>query len=99
PNISKLPAPAAKTDLNMEELLAAKPEVVLASDKEQVEAVRAKGIPAVHVEFQNFADMNKVIDITADVLGTAEAKERAAAFHKYLNKNLNLVRDHLKDVA
>ncbi|MBS6433902.1 MAG: peptide ABC transporter substrate-binding protein, partial [Rothia mucilaginosa] len=56
PDITKVPAPiAANNDLNMEALLATKPDVVLVSSEKQAEAVRQAGLTAVRV---GFSDMN-----------------------------------------
>lgn len=96
PKIKDLPAPAAGTDVNMEELQASKPQVVLASDKGQIQAARAQGLAAVRVDFQNFNDLKRTVDITADVIGTDDARHRATTFDAELNTNVALVQNRLK---
>lgn len=96
PKIKDLPAPAAGTDVNMEELQASKPKVVLASDTSQIQAVRAQGIPAVHVDFQNFDDLKRTVNITADVIGTDDARHRATKFDAEFDANVTLVQNRLK---
>lgn len=89
PGIEKVDAPVKGTDVNMEQLLADKPEVLLASSKEQIAKAAEAGIPAVHVEFQNFADLKR----------TDEAIERAEKYLAYLEKNETLIKERLKDVT
>ena len=96
PGIEKVDAPVKGTDVNMEQLLADKPEVLLASSKDQISKAAEAGIPAVHVEFQNFADLKRTVELTAEVIGTDEAIERA---EKYLEKNETLIKERLKDVT
>ena len=66
PDIEKVKAPVKGTDVNMEELLATKPDVLLASSSEQVAKATEAGIPSVHVEFQNFTDLKRTVELTAE---------------------------------
>ena len=91
PGIEKVDAPVKGTDVNMEQLLA--------SSKEQIAKAAEAGIPAVHVEFQNFADLERTVELTAEVIGTDEAIERAEKYLAYLKKNENLIKERLKDVT
>ena len=99
PGIEKVDAPVKGTDVNMEQLLADKPEVLLASSKEQIAKAAEAGIPAVHVEFQNFADLKRTVELTAEVIGTDEAIERAEKYLAYLEKNENLIKERLQGVT
>lgn len=99
PGIEKVDAPVKGTDVNMEQLLADKPEVLLASSKEQIAKASEAGIPAVHVEFQNFADLKRTVELTAEVIGTDEAIERAEKYLAYLEKNENLIKERLQGVT
>ena len=94
PGIEKVDAPVKGTDVNMEQLLADKPDVVLASSKDQISKTSVADIPSVHVEFQNFADLK----LTAEVIGTNDAIDRANKYLAYLEKNENLIKERLKDV-
>lgn len=98
PRIAEVPAPVKGTDVNMEALLDTQPEVVISSNDQQVSDARAAGVPAAKVKFQNFDDLKRTVDITADVVGTQEAKDRAADYKALLDKNLELVTSRLKDV-
>ena len=98
PGIEKVDAPVKGTDVNMEQLLADKPDVVLASSKDQISKTSAADIPSVHVEFQNFADLKRTVELTAEVIGTNDAIDRANKYLAYLEKNENLIKERLKDV-
>ena len=98
PGIEKVDAPVKGTDVNMEQLLVDKPDVVLASSKDQISKTSAADIPSVHVEFQNFADLKRTVELTAEVIGTNDAIDRANKYLAYLEKNENLIKERLKDV-
>ena len=98
PGIENVDAPVKGTDVNMEQLSADKPEVLLASNKDQVSKAAETGIPSVHVEFQNFTDLKRTVELTAEVIGTPEAIAKAKQYIAYLEKNEKLVQDRLKDV-
>lgn len=98
PGIEKVDAPVKGTDVNIEQLLADKPDVVLASSKDQISKTSAADIPSVHVEFQNFADLKRTVELTAEVIGTNDAIDRANKYLAYLEKNENLIKERLKDV-
>lgn len=99
PDITKVPAPiAANNDLNMEALLATKPDVVLVSSEKQAEAVRQAGLTAVRVGFSNMNGLMQTVNLTAEVLGTQGAYERAQKYNAYMQKNLKLIEERLKDL-
>ena len=84
PRIKEIPAPVKGTDVQMEEIQKLKPQVVLASNKNQIEMARNAGIPAVRVNFQDYDGLRKVINITAEVLGD-KAPEMAKQYLAYLD--------------
>ena len=99
PDITKVPAPiAANNDLNMEALLATKPDVVLVSSEKQAEAVRQAGLTAVRVGFSDMNGLMQTVNLTAEVLGTQGAYERAQKYNAYMQKNLKLIEERLKDL-
>ena len=99
PEITKVPAPiTASNDLNMEELIAAKPDVVLVSNEKQAEAVRNAGMTAVRVGFSDMDGLMQTVNLTAEVLGTQGAYERAQKYNEYMKKNLKLIEERLKDL-
>ena len=99
PDITKVPAPvAANNDLNMEALLATEPDVVLVSNEKQAEAVRQAGLTAVRVGFSDMNGLMQTVNLTAEVLGTQGAYERAQKYNAYMQKNLKLIEERLKDL-
>lgn len=99
PDITKVPAPiAANNDLNMEALLATKPDVVLVSSEKQAEAVRQAGLTAVRVGFSDMNGLMQTVNLTAEVLGTQGAYERAQKYNAYMQKNLKLIEERLKNL-
>ena len=99
PDITKVPTPiSANNDLNMEALLATKPDVVLVSSEKQAEAVRQAGLTAVRVGFSDMNGLMQTVNLTAEVLGTQGAYERAQKYNAYMQKNLKLIEERLKDL-
>ena len=99
PNIEKVPTPVnQQNDLNMEELFATKPDVVLVSDEKQAKQVRDAGLTAVRVGFKDLDGLQKTVELTAEVIGTQGAYERAQKYNAYMKKNLSLVKERLENL-
>ena len=62
PRIAEISAPVKGTDVNWEEVEKEKPQVVLASSKEQIETARKNGYAAVRVNFSTYDGLRKVVD-------------------------------------
>ena len=97
PRIKEIPAPVKGTDVQMEEIQKLKPQVVLASNKNQIEMARNAGIPAVRVNFQDYDGLRKVINITAEVLGD-KAPEMAKQYLAYLDGKIKFAEDRTKSI-
>jgi hypothetical protein len=96
PNIEKVPTPVNQQNgLNMEELLATKPDVVLVADEKQAEQVRGAGLTAVRVGFKDLDGLQKTVELTAEVIGTQGAYERAQKYNAYMKRNISLVKERL----
>ncbi len=68
--MEKVDAPVKGTDVNIEQPLADKPEVPFRLlEGAAIAKASEAGIPAVHVEFQNFADLKRTVELTAEVIG------------------------------
>ena len=93
PKISEASVPVNGSDVNTEELLKAKPDVVISVDKAQVDKARGASLSAVHLGFQDYAGLKKTVVMTAEVIGTDEARSRALSYIKYLEGNLQKVTD------
>ncbi|MDU7755230.1 MAG: ABC transporter substrate-binding protein, partial [Veillonella sp.] len=89
--------PVKGTDVQMEEIQKLKPQVVLASNKNQIEMARNAGIPAVRVNFQDYDGLRKVINITAEVLGD-KAPEMAKQYLAYLDGKIKFAEDRTKSI-
>lgn len=95
PGIKNVTAPLSGSDLQTEELLKQKPDVVLTADASQAEQAKKAGIPAVNLMYQDFAGLKKSVKVTAQVLG-GNAPTIAQTYTKELNGNINYVAKHLK---
>ncbi|WP_439290941.1 ABC transporter substrate-binding protein [Lonepinella koalarum] len=97
PNIKNVPAINSQNSTQLEELIAAKPDVVLVSNKPAQEEVEKAGLKALLIGFQNFDGLKNTVRITADVLGN-KAPTIAEEYIKELEANIALVSERLKDV-
>ncbi|MDO4594236.1 MAG: ABC transporter substrate-binding protein, partial [Tissierellia bacterium] len=97
PQLKDIKAPVSGQDLNIEELLDTKPDVALTSNEQMLESANSAGIPAVYVSFQNFDDLKKCVETTAEVIGD-DAKKIAKEYNEELDENIKFVEDRLKDV-
>ena len=100
PGIENVAAPV-KTDnsLNMEELIAAKPDVVLVSNTKQREAVENAGLVGVQIGgWSDLSGVQKGISLAAEVLGTQGAYDRSVQYNKYQQHNIDLIKDRLEDL-
>ncbi|AKB37957.1 Iron(III) ABC transporter, solute-binding protein [Methanosarcina siciliae C2J] len=79
---------------DIEDLIAAKPDVVFMSKSDKnFEKVSNLGIPVVQVSFTDFDSMKKCISDTANVLGDEEALKHAQQYNTYLDSKLESVRN------
>jgi iron complex transport system substrate-binding protein len=88
---------SSTSGFNTEEILAAKPDVVIVSTPKDAETLRNAGITTVFVSFRDFDGLKETVRVTARVLG-GDAEERAEKFIKYFDGNLKLVKDKLGDL-
>ena len=93
PKIAEASVPVSGTDLNVEELVKAKPDVVISLDKGQIEKSRGAGLTTAHLGFQDYEGLKKTVVMTAEVIGTDDARSRALKYVNYLEGNLKKVRD------
>ena len=87
PRIKEIPAPVKGTDVQMEEIQKVNPQVVLASNKSQIEMARNAGIPAVRVNFTDY-----------DGLG-GKAPEIAKQYIAYLDGKIKFAEDKTKAIS
>lgn len=98
PRIAEISAPVKGTDVNWEEVEKEKPQVVLASSKEQIEMARKNGYTAVRVNFATYDGLRKTVKITADVLG-GDAVKNAETYLSYLDEKTTFTNDRTKNLS
>jgi iron complex transport system substrate-binding protein len=86
PKIKKVPAPFVITEVNVEELLATRPDVVFGGN----EKLREWGLPVVEVSLRDPEEIKQAVRLVGKVLGTKEEKT-AARFCKYYDENMKRV--------
>lgn len=86
-------APAfTKTDVNLEEMLKQRPDVVFSLRSPRIRTqLTDLGIPDIQLIFSNFDELQQSFNLTAKVLGP-KAQKRAAAYNRYLTDTLTQVR-------
>ena len=91
----KLASPAfTKTDVNVEEMLKDKPDVVFSIVTPRMRTkLQELNIPNVQLTFTNFKELEKTFDLTAKILGP-DAQKRADDFNAYLEEKLQQVRSY-----
>jgi iron complex transport system substrate-binding protein len=82
---------------NTEEVLAAKPDVVIVSTPKDAEILRNAGITTVFVTFRDFDGLKETVRVTAQVLG-GDATERAEKFINYFEENLKLLKERVDGI-
>jgi len=96
PQITSLPAPFTSTagEVNMETLIASRPDVLLCSAGQFTADTMAKfkdaNIPVVQMPAATFTDLKTTVSITGQVLGPQEAAI-AADYNSYLDGNIQRV--------
>lgn len=95
PKIAKVAAPLAGNQIQVEELVKTKPDVVIASDQAQIKESRQAKLPTVNAMYTDFAGLKKSVTLTANILG-GNSPRIARQYNKELTNNINLVKQHLK---
>ncbi|MBP3866388.1 MAG: ABC transporter substrate-binding protein, partial [Eggerthellaceae bacterium] len=101
PKLSEVTALVVGTgagEVNYEEALSLEPDVVFASNKDVVATARQQGLTAVNVMFQDYEGLRNDVNLTAKILGS-DAEDLAKEWETYLNANIDLVAQRMKDVA
>jgi iron complex transport system substrate-binding protein len=82
---------------NTEEILLARPDVVICSSPADAEILRNAGINTVMVTFRDFEGLRECVKTTATVLG-GDAPARAEEYLGYLDNNIQRVRDRVDNI-
>jgi iron complex transport system substrate-binding protein len=82
---------------NTEEILMARPDVVITSAPQDAAVLRNAGINTVMVTFRDFAGLRECVKTTAAVFG-GDAVRRSEEYLQYLDNNLKLTADRVADL-
>ncbi len=82
-------------DVNVEELLALEPDVVIVHTKELAETLSAKGLNVIGIQITDFQAFREIIRVFGDLF---EKQDIAAQYLTYLDDTLQLVEDRTADI-
>ncbi len=91
-----------KENISAEEIIGTGAEVVFArmADIEGiVEQLETAGVVVIDVEFTNYEEMLKAVELCANVLGSEKAKEKATSYIKYGEDTLAMINDLIANQA
>lgn len=98
PRIADVPELFHGSTVNMEELLATRPDVVSTTGgAANVAKLRSAGLPALVMTFTSYRSLQQSIALAGDIYG-GESRRRASAYNDYLDGKLRLVRSRLADL-
>ncbi|MBZ9606992.1 ABC transporter substrate-binding protein [Clostridium estertheticum] len=93
PQMNKSETVFTAADVNVEELLKTKPDIVfMPSSYKYSDKITSAGIPVVQLNFTNYEELKSCFKLTGDILGT-EAKQKATKYNSYLDSKLKMVTD------
>ena len=85
------------TDMSLEEIIAADPDVVFGSNEDFREMFEAVGLPFINCSFKTYDEMIQAVKLTAEVFG-GDAIEVADAWANYLQERLDWVSERVADI-
>lgn len=85
PNFYNAKSTDFSADMNLEEIIAAKPDVVFGSNEDYRAMFTNAGIPYINCMFTTYDELKKSVKLTAEVLG-GEAVKKADEYIDYLDK-------------
>ena len=97
PNFYKAVSTNFSADMNLEEIIAAKPDVVFGSNEKYREMFTAVGIPFINCSFKTYDEMIRSVQLTAEVFG-GEAVDIANRYTSYLKERLDWVAKRVGDI-
>lgn len=97
PSIKKVAAPFAGDQIQVEELLKTKPDLVIAAQPGQLKTAQQAKLPAINAMYSDFTGLKKSVNLTAEVLG-GKAPQIARKYNQLLDGNIAYVKQHLAGV-
>lgn len=98
PNFYKAVSTDFATDMNLEEIIAAKPDVVFGSNEDYRAMFNNAGIPYINCMFSTYDDLKKSVRLTGEVLG-GDAVKKAEDYVAYLEERTAWVGEKTASVA
>ncbi len=97
PNITKIPSPGSSFSVNIEDLLALKPQVVIMwpYNEKVVKEIEAQGIPVIKVQCYSFDDIKRLIWLFGVVFNE---RSRAYQLVNDMDKIIALVQSRVSDI-
>ncbi|MGM9533911.1 MAG: ABC transporter substrate-binding protein [Intestinibacter sp.] len=86
-----------QTGVTAEELVELNPDLVITANGDGAAEYREAGLNAICLMFTNYDQLKQSISIMGEIFG-GEAQKRAEEYIDYLDGNIKLVQDRLKDV-
>jgi iron complex transport system substrate-binding protein len=97
PNFWNAVSTTFSTDMSLEEIIAAKPDVVFGSNDNYREMFNNVGIPFINCSFKNYDQLKQSIKLTAEVFG-GDAVEKADRYVEYLDSRIAWVAERTNDI-
>jgi iron complex transport system substrate-binding protein len=98
PRIADVPELFHGSTVNIEELLAARPDVVsIIGGAANVAKLRSAGLPAAVMTFTSYESLQRSIALAGDIYG-GDARQRASRYNAYLEGKLRFVQSRLADL-
>lgn len=97
PNIEKIPSPGSSFSVNIEALVALKPDVVIIWPYKEsvVKEIEAQGIPVIKVWLYSYDDIKRLIWLMGVVF---DARSRAEELVKSMDSLVRFVQEHVADI-
>ncbi|MBO1871501.1 ABC transporter substrate-binding protein [Lachnoanaerobaculum sp. Marseille-Q4761] len=97
PNFYNAKSTEFSTDMNLEEIIAAKPDVVFGSNEDYREMFTNAGIPFINCMFTNYDELKKSVKLTAEVFG-GDAIKIADDYIAYLDERTSWVAERTASI-
>ncbi|MBU3160385.1 ABC transporter substrate-binding protein [Clostridium frigoris] len=92
PQMNRAETVFTAADVNVEELLKTKPDIVfMPLSYKYGDKIASAGIPVVQLAFTNFEELKNCFKLTGDILGT-EGKQKSTKYNSYLDSKLKMVK-------
>lgn len=93
PSLKDIPTVfTSTTDVNIEELIKVKPDVVFTTGSGIGEKLKTIGVPAIDCTFKDFEGMKKSVELTGQVLG-GDSEEKEKKYISYLDDKIQMIKD------